>query len=392
MSLSRKDSILFSPLQIGPMTVPNRFMRSAVCLFQSDETGFPKKKELNEMIKTAKGKTGLIIPGFLYPLKSGRTFIGMTGVPDKAHIEAWRSTIEEIHKYGSKIVFQVCDGGIACQPNSVNNDVRGVSPLKPGQREMTIQEIDELIQAYKRIAHDLEEVGADGIQLHMCHGYLLSTFLSPAFNKRKDKYGQTHKNRMRLPIEITRAVKESVSENFAILVKMNGHDCLPDHNIKQEGTVPSLAAETVKNLRKAGVHFFEISNGMLNPMTMSRSELRYTKNVERKNDPIYKGMLSLAVPERYPYFEGYNVPYAEFIKEQNPGIKVAAPGGLRHFDQIEKMVKEGRIDMASFGRPYIRDPMLAKRFFDSEINEVGCISCNQCLGQGGPVHCLYPTI
>ena len=71
------------------------------------------------------------------------------------------------------------------------------------------------------------------------------------------------------------------------------------------------------------------------------------------------------------------MPNAEYIRE-NPGIKIAAPGGLRHFDQIEKMVKEGRIDIASFGRPYLRDSMLAKRFLDGEINEVGCISCNQC--------------
>ena len=56
------------------------------------------------------------------------------------------------------------------------------------------------------------------------------------------------------------------------------------------------------------------------------------------------------------------------------------------------MVKEGKIDMASFGRPYLRDPMLAKRFYDGEINEVDCISCNQCFGQNGPIHCLYPTL
>lgn len=388
----RKNSILFSPFQIGPMVVKNRFMRSAVSQALADENGFPTKKELNEIIKTAKGGTGLIIPGFMYPLSSGRTFGLMTGLPDKAHVEAWRQTIQEVHRLGSKIVFQVCDGGIACRPESIHGTPRGPSPIQPNQRSMTIQEIEELIESYRRVSRDLEEAGADGIQIHMCHGYLLSEFLSPAFNKRTDKYGGNHENRMRLPIEIVRAVRETVSDNFSILVKLNGNDCLPDHHIHEIGTTPALAAETVRHLRKAGAQFFEVSNGMLNPMIMSRAQLQLVKNVQRSNEKGYKDMLKMALPETYPYFEGYNVPYAEYIRERNPGIKVAAPGGLRHFDQCERMVKEGRIDMISMGRPYIRDPMLVKKFLEGKINSVGCISCNQCLGQGKSSHCLYPTI
>ena len=107
------SSKLFSPVQIGPLKIQNHFMRSPTYMNGCDNAGFPKKWVLDYYKEMADGKMGLIIPGYMYMTLAGKQSVGQACIQTDEHANAWKSTVEYIHKQGSKIVFQVVDTGTA---------------------------------------------------------------------------------------------------------------------------------------------------------------------------------------------------------------------------------------------------------------------------------------
>ena len=382
-----RQSVLLSPHRIGPMLVPNRFIRSPICMGAADKNGFPTEPEFEHVRNLAKGKVGLIIPGYMYPLKSGRCFFGQTGIYSKKHIDVWKSTIDFCHKHGSKIVFQVADGGCACMKEAIDNQTpRGAYPFRPDTRQMTIAEIEELIESYRKIAIDLEKAGADGIMIHLAHGYALSQFLSPAINHRNDKYGGSFENRLRIAREITQTVRKAVGPGFAIISKLNGHDCI------EGGVTPDLAAKHVYYLKQDGIQMFEVSCGFLNRMTMSRAyHMQHIPKHEKElTENDYQTMLNQSVTG-FDYEEAYNLPYARIIKKTNPDVLLSVVGGMHNFENMESIVKNGESDFISIARPLVRDPFLVKKFAEGKIKETPCKHCNLCFFSGGHLcHCHYP--
>ena len=184
----RNSSILFSPVRVGPIVLRNRFMRSATWeRLADDATGLPTPRLKRMMIDLAAGECGLIIPGYVYPAGTGKSAPCQAGMEYPCHAEAWRDAIEQIHAHGSKVVFQVGDGGVRYVPGlSKAFDIAGISPVLPGTREMTNLELEELIHAFIKSARMLKAVGADGVQIHGAHGYTVSAALSPVMNKRTD--------------------------------------------------------------------------------------------------------------------------------------------------------------------------------------------------------------
>ena len=383
--MSRAGSVLFSPHRIGPMVVPNRFIRSPICMGSADKNGMPDKSELDHMIDLAKGKCGLIVPGFMYPVETGRCFIGQTGFTNDAHADAWKDTVEKIHALGSKIVFQIAHAGCASRPEGIEGEPRGPSGFLPGTRAMTIAEIEELIQSYADATKRLVRIGADGIMIHCAHGYGLAQFLSPYANKRTDKYGGSVENRARIVREICAVVRKAAPEGFAIIAKINGHDGRPG------GTTPDLCAQNVAIMRKEGVHLFEISCGFLNAMVMSRAILREgltIRNGSKEDFERWNGLRSMINPE-FPFWNGYTQKYAEVVRRANPGVDLAIVGGNRDFRAMEELVEQGKCEMVSIGRPFIRDPFLIKKFLEGKVDASACVSCNQCFCF--PVRCRFPS-
>jgi len=220
-------------------------------------------------------------------------------------------------------------------------------------RAMTEEEIKQTIEDFVQGARRAREAGFDGIQLHLAHGYLLSSFLSPYTNRRQDKWGGSLENRLRIIQEIVRGIKKLLGDEFPIIVKINATDFI------LHGLQLSDCLKAVKILEAEGVVGFEISGGL----------------AEAGQGSVWKG-------ERAEEEEGYFVPYAAEVKKviSSP---VFGLGGLRTLRRLAKLVSSGQVDLVSLSRPFIREPDLVKKFRLGMAHKSACISCNQCFNPRG---------
>lgn len=391
----RANSILFQPIKIGPITIPNRFIRSPIAWGDADENGYPSENERHHMVDLAKGKVGLIIPGFMFPLKTGRVFPGQAGMSSPFHAEKWQKTIEEVHRLGSKVIFQIACGGIACRYGDDKLPITGPSANVFGRkdiRELTKIEIDQIVESFVNAAVNATQIaGVDGIMVHYAHGYLLSQFASPAANKRVDEYGGSVVNRSRIIKRIAESIEAAINKpnqrKYAIIAKCNGHDCLED------GVTPSICAETIAELKKSNViDLFEISCGFLNPFNMSRGVKQPIRKHLRDTMQTAYDQICTTENAKYPFSQGYTVDYAKQVRKMNPEVKLSLVGGHRSFNKMEQLVQNGDCEMISIARPLIRDPFLIKHFYENKLDVAECQSCNQCFIHGGSKHvaCTFP--
>ncbi|KAH0792986.1 oxidoreductase, FAD/FMN-binding family protein [Histomonas meleagridis] len=357
------------------MTLPNHFMRSATCELFSESDGFPTEEHKKTIKKLAKGKTGLIIPGYVYVNKNGKGLPGQCGFDSLEKAKSWKSTVDEVHKEGSKIMFQIAHCGIA----SLTSEKRTPSRIFPFSKSYTIAEIEDLIEDFRKASVYAESIGADGVQIHAAHGYLLSLFLSPLTNRRNDKYGGSPERRIRIIQEIVDSIRASTSPEFAIGIKMNGTD-----NLGLLGVRPKLCSKYVSMLK--GIDLFEISCGLGNFMT----------SISFQTVGFPAVLCNFFNP--WAFREDFNQESAEYIKKQNPDKIIASVGGHRNFALMEKAVKEKRYDIVSMSRPFIRQPNLVKMYMEGKIKRVDCLSCNKCIfeqyfskNSNGPfLRCKYP--
>jgi 2,4-dienoyl-CoA reductase-like NADH-dependent reductase (Old Yellow Enzyme family) len=359
----------FSPLQLGPVKLLNRFMRSATHEALSDDSGFPSPKLLSWIERLASGNVGLIVPGYVYASESGRAASNQTGMESEAHGQAWKSTISRVHAAGSKLMFQIAHGGVASPSR------KGPSALSPFASALTVGEIDVVIESFRKAAVYCYRAGADGVELHSAHGYLFALFLSPLTNRRKDKYGGSPENRVRIVEETVREIRKATDKGFGIGIKMNGVDSMP------WGVKPELCAEYVRLLKK-NVDFFEISSGLGNFL----STIRFA--------PVGFVSKCLAMLNPWEFTHGYNLKAAAVVKKRNPDAVVAAVGGWRDLDYCNEAIRLGEVDMVSISRAFIREPDLVKQWKEGRTRAADCKSCNACiLGMGNPekgLACTYP--
>lgn len=288
------------------------------------------------------------------------------------HAEAWRDTIAKIHSHGSKVIFQVGHGGVHCTREYTRGlDVIGISPVLPGTREMTQLELEEVIEAFIRSARMLKAVGADGVQIHGAHGYLVSASLSPVMNRRQDRWGGSFENRLRLAYEITSGIRRAVGDDFLIGIKINGDDHV------EGGVKPELCGRYLQCLPM--LDFAEISGGLVGHRSWgirNRAPVEVIRRVvpEAKREEV----LARARATATPYMEGYNVASARIVHEICPKLPLAVVGGNRNFEAMERIVKEGTAALISMSRPFLREPMLVKDLREGKIEQIGCDSCGMC--------------
>ena len=349
-------SSLMKELRIGGITIPNRFMRSSLWEKMSDASGVPSQRLIQTITKLAEGKVGLILPGVVFPSNKARLNPFQAGFSNDQQIEGWRPAVQNCHKNGSKIIFQFSHGGL-----------RAAVPRAPTQKgdvpEMSVTEIEELIEDFTKAAKGAHKIGADGVQLQCAQGFLLSTFLSPLTNHRNDKYGGSVDNRIRIVQEAVDSIRSATDRNFVISIKMNGDDCV-DGGIK-----PRDAAEIVNKLKN--IDLFEIScaiNGGLDGIrpVIHKSLFKNTTPQEKKQFEY----IATHLRREAPYHEGYNVIAATIIKRYNPNKIIASVGGNRDFTLMEDYIKTGMFDMVSIARPFIRDPYLVRNYIEGKATKI----------------------
>ncbi|WP_020678116.1 NADH:flavin oxidoreductase [Geopsychrobacter electrodiphilus] len=364
--------MLFSPLNLGRLTVKNRLMHSATYESMSETTGEVSPALLNRYRHLAKGGIGLIVPGHMNVHPAGKAGLRQTGIYSDHLISGLKKLVSVVHEEQGKLVFQLAHAG-----RQTRKEITGLDPIGPSNdgRDQTFGvepkimgkgEIQEVISAFGDAARRASEAGADGVQIHAAHGYLINQFLSPFFNRRDDAWGGSNEKRFRILQQIFLAIKKNVTADLPVFIKLNTDDFTP-----QTGITPELAAIYSQWLVELGIDGIEISSGTLaySPLAMSRNRAE-------------KGA--------FAFRENYHLAAAAEIKPVIGKVPLMLVGGMRTMAQMETILKEGQADVISLSRPFIMEPHLAKQFANGRSDKARCISCNNCLlavRQGLPVKC-----
>jgi 2,4-dienoyl-CoA reductase-like NADH-dependent reductase (Old Yellow Enzyme family) len=352
------ESKLFTPFSIRAMTLRNRMVRSATAEKVADPSGLPDKRLAATYAALAAGGVGLIITGHAFVQVGGRAHARMTGAHHDYMVESLADLAESAHDGGAAICLQMNHGGRACDPDVVAEPV-GPSPVAvrdgaPVPRELTEEGIRTIVESFGAAAGRAKDASFDAVQIHAAHGYLLSQFLSPLANVRRDRYGGSLRNRARFLAEVAEVVRTAVGKDTPVLVKLGVTDNLDGGLTLDEG------AEVASWLRDFGIDAVEVSTGG-------------------------KGAIATRVtrPER----EAYLLPLAKEVRRRTD-LPVILVGGLRSRAVMEQVLAQG-VDLVSLSRPLIREPDLPKRLRSGEADIAACVSCNRCwpLEPGEGVSC-----
>ena len=348
---------LFEKTKINNMVLNNRFVRSAIWEGRASEDGRSSQKLIDFLVERARGEIGLIITGQAYVRPDGQARPYQLGVHKDEHISGLRRLVEAVHKEGGKIALQVAHAGCRAGPKTVGQMVATVSCIEGlidwPCKEMSATDIRDVVDAFGKAAGRAKEAGFDGVQIHAAHGYLLSQFMSPRYNKRTDDYGGSVENRARAVVEVVERIREAVGPDYPVMIKLNCEDFV------KGGLDLNDSVEIGKMLAGKGVDAIEVSGG-----TIESAKLK----------PYRKGILT---PDKEAYFQDQ----ARVFKRS-----ISAPlilgGGIRSFKVAQRLVQEGIADYIAMGRPLIREPHLIKRWKIGQLFKSTCESDNECFAPG----------
>ncbi len=349
------------------MLVPNRFVRSATHEWMAEPDGTPTERIGDLYEELARNDVGLIITGYAYVDPSGKSDHLQQGIYADRFVEPYRRIVSRVHKYDCRIVLQVVHGGrqtmlsaenpVILAPSAVTIRTNGVTP-----REMTEEEVLKIIEDFANAARRAKEAGFDGVQLHCAHGFLLSNFISPYSNRRRDRWGGSTEKRTQIIVDIIERTRVMVGYDFPILVKLNVTDGFPKGTKNVLDTPECI--RIAKILAANGVCAIEVSGG-----TAEAGEEMFRTRIKRPGD------------------EAYYRDYSKMIKEA-VDIPVILVGGIRSTSVMEQILAEDYADMISLCRPLICEPDLVVKIRNGETEVAKCVSCNLCSDESG-IKCNY---
>ncbi|HVN95493.1 MAG TPA: NADH:flavin oxidoreductase [Syntrophorhabdaceae bacterium] len=363
-------SSLFESTSLKHLTVANRFVRSATWEGLADKDGAVTRRLIDMSSELARGGVGLIITGHAYVSREGQAAPWQLGVYSDDLIHGLTRMTGAIHDSGGKLVMQLAHAGALAPEHLIGSDPVGAWPVqrKSGLigRAMTQDEIKKVVKAFASAASRAKTAGFDGVQIHAAHGYLLSQFLSPYFNKRTDAYGGSIENRTRLILEVVHAIRQAVGQNFPILAKLNCEDFLPD-GLTVEEMVRAAAL-----LQENGLDAIEMSGGTV---------------MSGNRNPSRPGKPGSEEPEAY--YETAASRYKERID-----MPLVLVGGIRTYETAERLVARGVADYVALCRPLIREPGIVARWQSGETTPSLCVSDNGCFKPGTAgdgIRCVVAT-
>jgi 2,4-dienoyl-CoA reductase-like NADH-dependent reductase (Old Yellow Enzyme family) len=342
-------SNLFNPLQINKMSIKNRFIRSAT-VDNLGENKVVTEAQLDFYRELVRGEVGLIISSGLFPSLDGWAAPGQLGIHADEMIPSLKKIVGAIHDNGGKIVAQLMHAGWFGNPDLCGFQTVGPSEtINPANnlkvRELSSDEIEEKIDEFVRAGARAAEAGFDGVQIHAAHGWLVSAFLSPVTNRRKDKWGGTAQKRANFVIKITEGLRKVTGPDYPILIKLG----IKDYH--SEGKSADEGINSAKLFIDAGLDAIEVSEGV--------EEIPFNH--------IRAGEMS-------PY-------YVDECKKAKKVISkpVILVGGMRYLSEMETVVDDGTADAISMCRPFIMDQHIVRKFREGSSDRSQCTSCNNCI-------------
>ncbi|WP_374531993.1 FAD-dependent oxidoreductase [Acinetobacter sp.] len=335
---------ILKPLHLGFTTIKNRVVMGSMHTGLEDRFyNYPKLAAY--FGERAKGGVGLIITGGISPNRQGWLLPAGGTMNTMGDIAPHRLVTHAVHKHGTKILMQILHSGrYGYQPFVVSaSPIKSpISPFKP--RQMSEKQILNTIEDYAHTAHLAKLAGYDGVEIMGSEGYLLNQFLSRHVNQREDRWGGSIDNRMRLAVEIVKAMRQKVGENFIICFRLSLLDLVHDGNTMQEVVTVAQALE------KAGITLLNTGIGW--------HEARIPTIVT-------------SVPR---------AAFADYTAEvkRHVTVPVIASNRINMPETAEAILAQGKADMVQMARPFLADPYWVNKTATNRVDEINtCIACNQ---------------
>ena len=331
---------LFSSFRLRELELKNRIAVSPMCEY-SAQNGHPQTWHLVHLGSRAIGGAGLVMTEATGVQKIGRISPEDTGIYLDAHVESWRPIAQFIREHGAAPGMQLAhagrkastaapwlggggiaekDGGwIPVAPSAKAFDANYIVP-----RELTIGEIDQIVTDFGRAAERALEAGFEVVEVHAAHGYLLHEFLSPFCNDRRDDYGGSLENRMRLTLRVAETIREVWPQKWPVLVRISATDW------KEGGWDLQQSIELCRLLKAIGVDLIDVSSGGAIPGV------------------------------KIPMEPGYQTAFAAAIRKE-AGIATGAVGMITDAVQAETILNTDQGDMVFLAREMLRDPYWPRR-------------------------------
>lgn len=359
---------LFEPMQIGNCEIPNRLFVPAMVVNYSTYDGGVTERLIRYHEEKARGGWGLIITEDYAVQPNGKGYTRIPGLWKDEQIAGSRELTDRVHALGSKIFCQMYHPGRQATPLSTN----GTQPVAPSgtsdplldcpAREMTVDEIRQLVADFGSAAGRAKEAGFDGIELHCAHGYLLAEFLSPYVNKRVDEYGGNFAGRVRIVDEIYAAMRAAVGEGFPLQVRLSGEE------YTQGGRTEAETFELAVHLEELGFDSLNISNGSYASAAI---------------DQIIAPMFTR---------HALNMHVSEQVK-QVVDIPVLVANRINDPMMADALLRLGKADFIGMARGSLADPYLPAKAKAGKLDQIryciGCLQgCELSLFIDQPVTCL----
>jgi 2,4-dienoyl-CoA reductase-like NADH-dependent reductase (Old Yellow Enzyme family) len=329
-------ALLFEPLSIRGVTLPNRIVVSPMCQYSSHE-GFANDWHLVHLGSRAVGGAGLVFTEATAVLPEARINTDDLGIWSDAHIEYLKKITGFLKTQGAVPGMQLAHAGRKGstkkpwmgQEGALSPEEGPWEPVAPSAlpfssdypmpRELSKDGIRRVVDAFGQAARRVLEAGFQVLEIHSAHGYLIHEFLSPLSNKRTDEYGGSFENRTRLAREIVSSIRRQWPEHFPLFIRISATDW------KEGGWDIEQSVELVKQLAPLGVDLVDCSSG------------------------------GLAADAKIVLGPGYQVPFAERIRRET-GVRTAAVGLIETKEQVEEILAKGQADLVLMARGFLRDP------------------------------------
>ncbi len=340
---------LFSPITIQNLRLKNRIVMPPMGTRYATFGGAVTQRLIDYYVERARGGVGLIIVQFASISLDGISSLYPLGIWDDSFVPGLRDLVQAVHAAGAKVAIQLAHAGgqtsyaFTRRPVVAPSAVPAIGRETP--RELTIDQIGDLTEAFCQAARRAAEAGFDAIELHMAHGYLLNQFLSPLFNRRTDAYGGDLAGRARFPLQVLHRVRETTGDRLPILCRLSADDGAPASlGLAEACTIAMM-------LEQAGAAVIDVTAGIGESFAVS------------------------APPMSYP--PGTLIPYAAAIKAAVK-VPVIAVGKLHDPLFAEQVLAEGKADLIAIGRGLIADPEWAQKTAEGRLDDIRpCLTCNR---------------
>ena len=372
----------FSPLQIGPIVLSNRFIRAGANEGMTPD-GMPTQALVKHHRDMAAGGVGMTTVAYGAVSAEGRTFKHQFYLSREV-MRHLRVLTKAVHAEGSAACLQITHGGSFTMlkpavgfPKTASSGFNAFGFLQGivWQTAMTEADMSRIADEFAHAASLARDAGFDAVEIHMGHGYLLNQFLSPLSNHRRDQYGGDAEGRSRFPAMVLRRVKDAVGGRIAVTCKLNQTDAA------QGGIDANQAAITAKILQRDGADLLTLSGGhnMHSPWALFGSPMPIDdmKAHARGLARLGPWVLGKQQPKDLRFRELYFLESARTIRKA-VSMPLALVGGVKSLASAERVVAEG-FEAIALARALIHDPAFVNKLADGRLRESGCTSCNRCV-------------